>query len=63
MDLVTLTDHDSIEGGLLLADRPDFFLSVEVSTRFPENDCAVHVLVTAIRPRSVPTCSAFRSTF
>ena len=23
MDLVTLTDHDSIEGGLLLLDRPD----------------------------------------
>jgi glycosyltransferase involved in cell wall biosynthesis len=50
MDLVTLTDHDSIEGGLLLVDRPDFFLSVEVSTRFPENDCAVHVLVYNITP-------------
>jgi hypothetical protein len=50
MDLVTLTDHDSIEGGLLLADRPDFFLSVEVSTRFPDNDCAVHVLVYNITP-------------
>jgi len=50
MDLVTLTDHDSIEGGLLLVDRPDFFLSVEVSTRFPDNDCAVHVLVYNITP-------------
>jgi glycosyltransferase involved in cell wall biosynthesis len=50
MDLVTLTDHDSIEGGLLLTDRPDFFLSVEVSTRFPDNDCAVHVLVYDITP-------------
>ena len=50
MDLVTLTDHDSIEGGLLLADRPDFFLSVEVSTRFPDNDCAVHVLVYNVTP-------------
>ena len=51
MTLVTLTDHDSIEGGLQLAGRPDFFLSVEVSTRFPENDCAVHVLVYNITPR------------
>jgi hypothetical protein len=50
MDLVTLTDHDSIEGGLLLVDRPDFFLSVEVSTRFPDNDCAVHVLVYNVTP-------------
>lgn len=50
MDLVTLTDHDSIEGGLLLVERPDFFLSVEVSTRFPDNDCAVHVLVYNVTP-------------
>jgi glycosyltransferase involved in cell wall biosynthesis len=50
MSLVTLTDHDSIEGGLQLVDRPDFFLSVEVSTRFPENDCAIHVLVYNLTP-------------
>ena len=51
MTLVTLTDHDSIEGGLQLIGRPDFFLSVEVSTRFPENDCAIHVLVYDITPK------------
>jgi glycosyltransferase involved in cell wall biosynthesis len=45
MTLVTLTDHDSIAGGLRLRDRPDFFLSEEVTTRFPENDCVMHVLV------------------
>jgi glycosyltransferase involved in cell wall biosynthesis len=50
MTLVTLTDHDTIDGGLQLIERPDFFLSVEVSTRFPENDCAVHVLVWNITP-------------
>ena len=27
MGLVTLTDHDTIDGGLQLLDRPDFFLS------------------------------------
>jgi glycosyltransferase involved in cell wall biosynthesis len=44
MSLVTLTDHDTIDGGLTLLDRPDFFLSEEVTTRFPENGCVVHVL-------------------
>ena len=51
MTLVTLTDHDTIEGGLQLIGRPDFFLSVEVSTRFPENDCAIHVLVYDLTPK------------
>jgi hypothetical protein len=50
MTLVTLTDHDSIEGGLQLIDRPDFFLSEEVTTRFPENDCLIHVLAWDITP-------------
>jgi len=45
MTLVTLTDHDSIAGGLHLRDRPDFFLSEEVTTRFPESGCVMHVLV------------------
>jgi predicted metal-dependent phosphoesterase TrpH len=31
MDLVTLTDHDTVGGGLLLAGRPDTFLSEEVT--------------------------------
>jgi predicted metal-dependent phosphoesterase TrpH len=31
MDLVTLSDHDSIEGALQLAGRPDFFVSEEVT--------------------------------
>ena len=50
MTLVTLTDHDNIEGGLQLVDRPDFFLSEEVTTRFPENGCVMHVLVWGITP-------------
>ena len=44
MSLVTLTDHDTIDGGLTLIDRPDFFLSEEVTARFPENGCVMHVL-------------------
>jgi glycosyltransferase involved in cell wall biosynthesis len=44
MSLVTLTDHDTIAGGLQLIDRPDFFLSEEVTAIFPENGCIMHVL-------------------
>ena len=45
MTLVTLTDHDTIAGGLQLKDRSDFFLSEEVTAFFPENGCIMHVLV------------------
>ncbi|HEX4406249.1 MAG TPA: glycosyltransferase [Polyangia bacterium] len=44
MSLVTLTDHDTIDGGLQLVDRPDFFLSEEITAVFPENGCVMHVL-------------------
>jgi glycosyltransferase involved in cell wall biosynthesis len=44
MTLVTLTDHDTVAGGLQLIDRPDFFLSEEVTAVFPENGCIMHVL-------------------
>ena len=50
MTLVTLTDHDTIDGGLQLVGHSDFFLSVEVSTKFPENDCAIHVLAYNVTP-------------
>jgi glycosyltransferase involved in cell wall biosynthesis len=50
MTLVTLTDHDTIEGGLRLQDKPDFFLSEEVSAHFPENGCVLHVLVWNLTP-------------
>ena len=35
MDLVTITDHDSIDGAEELRSRPDFFLSEEVTCRLP----------------------------
>jgi glycosyltransferase involved in cell wall biosynthesis len=50
MSLVTLTDHDTIAGGLELIDRPDFFLSEEVTASFPENGCIMHVLAWNITP-------------
>lgn len=46
MDLVTISDHDTIEGALeLRAEHPDdTFLSEEVSAVFPEDGCVVHTL-------------------
>jgi predicted metal-dependent phosphoesterase TrpH len=35
MDLVTVTDHDSIDAGTVLARHPDFFLSEEVTCTMP----------------------------
>jgi glycosyltransferase involved in cell wall biosynthesis len=50
MTLVTLTDYDTIAGGLTLIDRPDFFLSEEVTAVFPDSGCVVHVLAWNITP-------------
>ena len=50
MSLVTLTDHDTIAGGLQLLHHPDFFLSEEVSAEFPEDGCALHILAWNITP-------------
>ena len=35
MDLVTITDHDTIDGCLQIADRPDVFISEELTCWFP----------------------------
>jgi glycosyltransferase involved in cell wall biosynthesis/predicted metal-dependent phosphoesterase TrpH len=44
MDFVTITDHDTIDGCLELADRPDCFISEELTARFAGESQAVHVL-------------------
>ncbi len=45
MDFVTLTDHETIDGALSLVHHQDFFVSEEVSARFPEAGTCVDVLV------------------
>ena len=45
MSLVTISDHNTVEGALRIAHQPGAFLSVEVTTRFPEDDVPLHVLV------------------
>lgn len=45
MSLVTLTDHNSIEGAKIMLDAglPDVFISAEMTTTFPEDGCNIHV--------------------
>ncbi len=47
MDLVTITDHDSIDGVMSLVERgyPDLIVGEEVTVCFPEDRCRLHVLV------------------
>ncbi len=44
MDFVTITDHDTIDGVLSIADRPDVFVSEELTASFAGEPQAVHVL-------------------
>jgi len=50
MDFVTITDHDTIEGCLAIADRPDTFVSEELTAWFPGEPQAVHILCYGIDP-------------
>ena len=47
MSLITLTDHNSIDGVRELLDRglPDVFISSEMTTTFPEDGCNIHITV------------------
>src|SRR4051795_3668176 len=44
MDFVTITDHDTIAGVMSIADRPDVFVSEELTAHFRGEPHAVHVL-------------------
>ena len=44
MDFVTITDHDTIDGVLQIADDPRVFISEELTTWFRGEEQAVHVL-------------------
>jgi glycosyltransferase involved in cell wall biosynthesis/predicted metal-dependent phosphoesterase TrpH len=50
MDFVTITDHDTIDGVLQIADRPDVFISEELTVGFRGEPQAVHVLCYGITP-------------
>jgi glycosyltransferase involved in cell wall biosynthesis/predicted metal-dependent phosphoesterase TrpH len=50
MDFVTITDHDTIAGALQIADRPDVFVSEELTVGFAGEPHQVHVLCYGITP-------------
>lgn len=50
MDFVTITDHDTIAGALEIADRPDVFVSEELTAGFRDEPQRVHVLCLGIDP-------------
>ena len=47
MDFVTITDHNSIEGSLILTENhpDDTFTGVEATSYFPEDRCKIHILI------------------
>ncbi len=65
MDLVTITDHDSIEGCLevlnRLGERPDFIMGEEVSAYFPVFKHTVHIGVYGLTERQHREIQALRS--
>src|SRR3954467_5257191 len=62
MDLVTITDHDSIDSVEELRSRPDFFLSEEVSCQLPSGT-RLHVGVYDITDRDHIELQRRRSDF
>jgi glycosyltransferase involved in cell wall biosynthesis len=44
MDYVTITDHNTISGALEIAHLPGAFISVELTSYFPEDNCKIHVV-------------------
>ncbi len=52
MDLVAITDHDTIAGAMELRERgfEGVIVGQEVSVRFPEDGCLLHVLVWGLTP-------------
>jgi glycosyltransferase involved in cell wall biosynthesis/predicted metal-dependent phosphoesterase TrpH len=50
MDFVTITDHDTIDGCLEIADRDDVFISEELTAWFWGEPQAVHLLCLGLTP-------------
>jgi len=60
MDFVTITDHDTIAGVLQIAERPDVFISEELTAHFRGEPQAVHVLCYGISPEDHEWLQAHR---
>jgi predicted metal-dependent phosphoesterase TrpH len=67
MDLVTITDHDSIDGCLAFLekhpDAPDFFIGEEVTVKVPQFNMKVHVAVYDISEEQHREITRLKSNF
>lgn len=63
MNLVTITDHNSIQGALELNRRhpEDTFISVESTAYFPEDGCKIHILLMGISEEQFERIQKLRS--
>ncbi len=61
MDLVAITDHDTISGALTIADRPDVIVGCEVTASFPNDNCDVHLNVLDITESQFADIDRLRS--
>jgi glycosyltransferase involved in cell wall biosynthesis len=63
MDFVTITDHNRIEGSLLLHENhpSDTFTGVEFTTYFPGDGCKVHILVYGLTLQEFEELDALRT--
>jgi hypothetical protein len=48
MDFVTITDHDTIDGCLQIAELAQTFISEQLTCYFPHDPCKIHLLVWGI---------------
>jgi glycosyltransferase involved in cell wall biosynthesis len=63
MDLVTLTDHNSIDGVRVMLDAglDDVFISAEMTASFPEDGCNIHVTAANISEAEFAEIDRLRS--
>ena len=62
MDFVTITDHDTIDGALELADRQDVFVSEELTAASPASRRPCTCSASASRPTTTSGCKRTRAT-
>ena len=61
MDLVAITDHDTINGALTLSHLPDVIVGCEISAHFPGQEVDVHLGVLDITERQFRQIDRLRS--
>ena len=60
MDFVTITDHNTLDGSQAIAHLPGTFLSAELDTWFPDEECRVHVVALGLNERTFADALAAR---